>query len=75
MAAGAQGYEVKIDIRALLTTKLLVVDLQDLSGTADLASPVVSLHDLLTKLFVQLRSESQPRILGSNLVHDPFSRA
>jgi len=52
MAAGAQGNQVQIVIRALLTAQLLVVDLQVLSGTADLTLPAISLHDTLTELFV-----------------------
>jgi hypothetical protein len=52
MAASAQSNQVQIVIRALLTAQLLVVDLQVLSGTADLTLPSISLHDPLTKLFV-----------------------
>jgi hypothetical protein len=43
VAAGAQGNEVQIVIRALLTAQLLVVDLQVLFGTTDLALPAISL--------------------------------
>ena len=52
MAAGAQGNQVQIVIRALLTAQLLVVNLQVLSGTAVLTLPAISLHDTLTELFV-----------------------
>ena len=52
MADGAQSNQVKIVIRAPLTAQLLVVDLQVLSGTADLTLPAISLHDPLTKLLV-----------------------
>jgi hypothetical protein len=52
MAAGAQGNQVQIVIRALLTAQLLVVHLQVLSGTADLTLPAISLHDPLTKWLV-----------------------
>jgi hypothetical protein len=52
MAAGAQGNQVQIVIRASLTTQVLVVDLQVFSGTAGLTLPAISLQDLLTKLFV-----------------------
>jgi hypothetical protein len=48
----AQGNQVQIVIRALLTVRLLVVNLQVLSGPADLTLPAISLHDPLTKLFV-----------------------
>ena len=52
MAAGAEGDQVQIIIRALVTAQLLVVHLEVLSGTADLTLPAISLHDPLTKLFV-----------------------
>ena len=39
MAAGAQGDQVRIVIRALLAARLLVVDLEVLSATTDLALP------------------------------------
>jgi hypothetical protein len=42
MAADAQGNQVQIVVRALLAAQLLVVDLQVLSGTADLALPAIS---------------------------------
>ena len=42
MTAGAQGNQVRFVIIALLAAQLLVVDLQVLSGTTDLASPAIA---------------------------------
>ena len=52
MAAGTQGDQVQIVIRALLTAQLFVVDLQVLSGTADLTSPAIAAQNLFSELFV-----------------------
>lgn len=53
MAVRAQGNQVGIFVRALLTAQLPVMDLQVLPGAADLASPIVPLHDLPAKLLVR----------------------
>src|SRR5712692_7876421 len=73
MAVGAQGNQIPFVIPALLTTQLLVVDLQVLSGTADLTLPPISLHYPPTKLSIQLRIKSQAWALGQNSVHEAFS--
>jgi len=49
------GNQVRVVVLALLAAKLLVVDLQVLSGAADLTPPPISLEYLLPKLLVQLR--------------------
>ncbi len=54
MAAGAQGDQVRIVIRALLAAQLLVMDLQVLSGTTDLALPAIAAQYLFAELFVNL---------------------
>ena len=73
MAAGAQGNQVQIVIRALLAAQLLVVDLQVLSGAADLASPAIAAQYLFSELFVELGIKPQARSLGPNPVHEAFS--
>ena len=42
MAGGAKGNQIEIVIRALLAAKLLVMDLQVLPGTTDLALPAIA---------------------------------
>jgi len=42
MAAGAQGNQIQIVIRAPLAAQLFVVDLQVLLGATDLALPAVA---------------------------------
>jgi hypothetical protein len=54
MAAGAQSDQIRILIRALLTSPSFVMDLQVLARTADLTPPVVPLHDTLAKLLVRV---------------------
>ena len=71
MATGAQGNQVQIVIRALLTTQLLVVDLQVFPGTADLTSPAVSLHDPLTQSVVQLGVQTKARLFGPDWLMKP----
>jgi hypothetical protein len=53
MAAGAQSDQVGVFIVALLSTQLLVMYLQILSGATDLTPPVIPLDDPLAKLFVR----------------------
>ena len=64
MAAGAQGDQVRIVIRALLAAQLLVMDLQVLSGTTDLALPAIAAQYLFSELFVELGMKSLARALG-----------
>ena len=61
MAAGAQGNQVQIVIRALLAAQLLVVDLQVLSGTTDLASPAIAAQHLFSEPVVWFAIEPQTR--------------
>jgi hypothetical protein len=42
MAGGAKGNQIEIVIRALLAAKLLVMDLQVLPRTTDLALPAIA---------------------------------
>ena len=53
MATCAQRNQFGTFVGALLTARLLVMDCQVLPGAADLASPVVPLHDLPAKLLVR----------------------
>jgi len=54
MAGGAQGYQVRVVIIALLATQLLVMDLKVLSGTANLAFPAIALQYLFSQLVIRL---------------------
>jgi hypothetical protein len=49
------------------------VDLQIRPAAAVLASPAVTPQHLLLEAFVQLGIKPQPRLFGSNGVHDAFS--
>ena len=73
MAVGAQGNQVRIVIRALLAAQLLVVDLQVLSGTTDLASPAIAPQYLFSQLVIRFGIKPQARSLGSNSLHEAFS--
>jgi hypothetical protein len=64
MAAAAQGNQVQFVIRTLLAAKLLVVDLQVLSGAADLALPAIAAQYLFTEFFVKLGIKAQTRLFG-----------
>jgi hypothetical protein len=75
MAACTKGDQILHRVVAGVAAKCLVVNLKIRHRAATLASPTVSTEYLLTDVFVQLGGESQPRILGSNLVHDAFSSA
>jgi len=72
VASGAQGNQVQVVIRALLTTQVLVVDLQVFSGTTDLTLPAIAAQYLFSELFVQLGIKPQARALGSGSVHEAF---
>jgi hypothetical protein len=54
MASRAQGNQIRIVIRALLTSEGFVMQLQVLARAANLALPPVSLHYLLAELFVRV---------------------
>ena len=73
MATGAQGDQIRVVIGALLAAQLLVVDLQVLSGTTDLASPTIPTQYLFSELFVGFGIKPQARSLGSNPFHEAFS--
>jgi hypothetical protein len=53
MAAGAQGNQVGVSIRTLLTAQLFVRHLQVLARAADLTLPPVPRHHLLAELFIR----------------------
>ena len=72
MAAGAQGNQVQIVIRALLTAQLFVVDLQVLARTANLTLPPVPLHDLLAELFIRAGIQAYARTLWKHSGHEAF---
>jgi hypothetical protein len=72
VAVSAQGNEVQIVVVALLAPVLLVVDMQILPGTADLASPAIAGQNLLSELVVRFGIKPQARTLGSNLLHEAF---
>ena len=73
MAVGAKGNQIQIVIRALLAAKLLVMDLQVLPRTTDLALPAIATQYLFSELVVRFGIEPQARSLGSNPVHEAFS--
>jgi hypothetical protein len=52
VTAGAQGNQVRVVIVAPLAAELLVMDLQVLPGTTNLASPAVAAKHLFSELFV-----------------------
>ena len=72
MAGGAQGNQVQIVIRALLAAQPLVMDLQVLSGTTDLALPAIAPQYLFPELVVLLGIKAQARSPRSNPFHDAF---
>jgi len=66
MAVSAKGIQVQIVIASLPAAQLLVVDLQVLSGTTDLAFPAIPTQYLFPEVFVELGIKLQTRSLGSN---------
>ena len=54
MAAGAQGNQVGVSIRTLLTAQLFVMHLQVLTRAANLTLPPVRLHHLLAELSIRI---------------------
>jgi hypothetical protein len=49
MATSAKGNQVQVVIIALLTAQSLVMHMQILSGTADLASPAITAENLFSE--------------------------
>ena len=66
MTVSAQGNQVQIVVVALLAAQFLVVDLQVLPGTTDLASPAIAPQYLFSQLVVRFGIKPQARSLGSN---------
>jgi hypothetical protein len=66
----AQGDEVQIVVVVLLAPQLLVVDMQILPGTTDLASPAIAPQYLFSQLVVRFAIKPQARSLGSNSLHE-----
>ena len=73
MTSTAECNQIQFVIGALLTAQMLVVDLQVLSGTADLAPPTIPTQNLFSELFVGFGIELQARSLWLNPPHDAFS--
>jgi len=73
MAVSAKGIQVQIVIVSLPDAQLLVVDLQVLSGTTDLAFPAIPTQYLFSEVFVELGIKLQTRSLGSNSLHEAFA--
>ena len=72
MAVGAQRNQIRVVIVALLAAQVLVVDLQVLSGTTELASPAIAAQNLFSKLIVWFGIKPQARSLRSNSLHEAF---
>jgi hypothetical protein len=60
---------------AALASRFLVMDLQVLFGTTDLASPAITPEHLLSESVVQLGIEPQAWLFGQNPIHEAFSAA
>jgi len=73
VAVSAQGDEVQIVVVALLAPQLLVVDMQILPGTTELASPAIAPQYLFSQLVIRFVIKPQARPLGSNSLHEAFS--
>ena len=58
MAASAKGNQVQIFIVSLPAAQLLVVDLQVLYGTTDLAFPAIPTQYLFPEVFVELGDQA-----------------
>jgi hypothetical protein len=72
VTSSAERNQVQIVVVALLAAVLLVVDMQVLPGTTDLASPAIAGQNLLSELVVRFGIKPQARTLGSNLLHEAF---
>jgi hypothetical protein len=66
VTADAQGNQVRVVIVPPLAAELLVMDLQVLSGTTDLASPTIAAQHLFSELFVELGIKAQPGLFEKN---------
>ena len=73
MAACTECNQVFLGIIAALATEFLVVDLQILSGTTDLASPAIASQYFISELFVEFGLKAQAWSLGLNTVHETFA--
>jgi hypothetical protein len=73
MADSAESDQVRIVIIALLAAQLLVVHVQILPGTTELASPAITPQYLFSQLVVWFGVKPRARPLGSNLFHEAFS--
>jgi hypothetical protein len=73
VTVSAQGDEVQIVVVALSAPQLLVVDLQILPGTTELASPVIAPQYLFPQLVIRFGIKTQALLLRSNLLHEAFS--
>ena len=73
MAHPTESDQIRIVVIALLAPQLLVVDLQILPGTTELASPAIASQYLFSQLVVRFGIKPQARPLGSNSIHDAFS--
>jgi hypothetical protein len=73
MAACTECNHVFLGIVAALAPEFLVVDLQILSGTTDLASPAIATQYFISELFVEFGLKSQAWSLGLNPIHETFS--
>jgi hypothetical protein len=60
----AKGYQVGFDVVAQLTSPLYVMDLEISHPSARLATPAVTLEDLLTELAISFWSKPQARPFG-----------
>ena len=73
MTSSTQGNQIQVVIRALLAAQLLVVHLQVLFATTDLASPSIAAQHVFAELVVQNGIEPHPGLFGWNPVHEVFS--
>ena len=60
-------------IVATLAAQLLVMDVQVLSETTDLASPIIAAQYLFSKFFILFRIKPQPGALWPDSVHETCS--
>jgi hypothetical protein len=73
VTVSTEGDEVQIVVVALLAPQLLVVDMQILPGTTELASPPIARQYLFPQLVIRFGIKPQARPFGSNWLHEAFS--
>ena len=73
VASGAQSDQVQVVVVALLAPQFLVVDMQILPGTTELASPPIATQYLFSELVIRFWIKPQARPLGPNPLHEAFS--